>query len=121
MFCSILSVLRKFCKKNEQKRAKLIALHVQKMRKSSQKNICAKITKIVYQIYGHFLETLTGSSLVNVKSGAYTGFSPPQKIFLKKCGGGGDPFYSPDLTRTCEDPSGRQLKNKYIKSKIIYF
>ena len=31
---------------NAQKRAKLIALHAQKKRRSSQSNICAKITQI---------------------------------------------------------------------------
>ena len=34
-------------KKNAQKRAKQFALHAQKMSKSSQKNICAKITQIL--------------------------------------------------------------------------
>ena len=37
--------------KNVQKRAKLIALHAQKMRKSSQKNICAKNMVISWKPY----------------------------------------------------------------------
>ena len=63
MFCVKIYVWRntsglgKWRKKNAQKRAKLIALHAQEIRKKSQKNICAKITQILRKKYGHFVKT----------------------------------------------------------------
>ena len=52
----------RFCancaKKIAQNRAKLIAFHAQKKRKSSQKKICAKIAQILRKRFSHFVETL---------------------------------------------------------------
>ena len=47
-----------FCANYAKKRAKLIALHALKIRKSSQKNISPKIMQILCKKYGNFVDTL---------------------------------------------------------------